>query len=142
MSTQKTKVPATIKTAVKNYLKLAAQKASIDAEMKELKDKIDTLVDDNAALLVDGKMIIDGVGLIKTSLNPPKLQNEKTGKPLTEIELVGLANLLGDPYVKTTVNVVRLRDALEREQGKDLAKRLKKQGVAMVQDSKYEVKKG
>lgn len=130
----------TLANVVTDYLQLKALTASQEKQMESLKEVALSIVAKYPDDWADGAFNVEGAGVIKEALNKPKVVYTATGEGLTDIEVIGLISLLGKEYEKPGVNVVKLRDAVNKGDKQVLAV-LKKSKVVCMQEKRLDIKK-
>lgn len=135
-------VPASLKSKLKRIVLLKSEMSLRDRELKELQKQADEELDKLAASnhFQNGKLIIPGVALVSVALNPPKMIWVKEDASLTPNDREGVAQIVPVKYVKRDVKAAELLKALERGQEPEVLGLLTSKGIAVVQDSRYDIK--
>lgn len=136
--TKKDKVK--LENAMTGYLQLKALTQSQERQLEALKEQALEVVARYPDDWCSGVFAVEGVGVIKEMLNPPKVVFTSTGQALNDIETVGLLAELGTIYTRSVVNVTRLRDVVQRGD-RDVLAVLAKHGVVCVQEKRLDIKK-
>ena len=125
--------------AMTQWLQLKGLTTTQEEQMDALKELIVSIADRYPEEFVDGVLAVEGVGCLKQVANPMKVVFEN-GKPLNEIELVGLAKELGSMFQKTAINPTLVAAGIKRGD-KDVLAAMKKHGVKVIQEKRIDVKK-
>ena len=113
-----------------------------EKEAAALKAEIAGIVQPYADQFVGGEWVVlspEGarVGTIKEVANRPKLVKADTDLELTDVEKQKLMGKLPTRYLSTTFNVKLMRDEID---AKELAVVLAKQGIEIIQDTRFDIK--
>lgn len=130
----------TLFNAVGEYLQLNEMIASYDKQKEALKDVAKSIIDRYPHLIEDGEVVLEGIGRIVVADNAPKLFSLQSGNALVPAEAAGLLKVIGKQYEIRTIAVGRVSDAIKANNA-DLIAKLAEQEVALVQESRLDIKK-
>lgn len=138
----------TEKTAIETAEVLAFQYLSLDKIEKEAKEKKEAIKNEITALcnsvytdnFINDKWELPAANaVIKLAFNPHKVVDTRTNKALTPVQRQEIAITLDDKYCTIDLNVKEIQASTELD--KVLKNVLKIANVAIVQETRYDVKK-
>lgn len=139
-----TKIEEAKEKAIALAQQIVEQK-EIEKKAAEAKEKLQaelTVIckDTGSSFFEDGKWKIDEASLIiQTTLNPPKAIFIKSQESLKPEDRHEIAKILENQYIKLDIDFKKIQSKLDSDKG--LKKALKTAGVAIVQETRFDVKR-